>query len=156
MRIASAIVSNAALAQIFTCLIANRALARSERIATAQLDRTLERIAGYKVRTKGTRAVQEAREALDQRIDTTLERFSNPRTAADLIAVLAAAENSKIKITHLSLDPDGLALSGRAQTEAAAKSFADACRRQSLRVRMEAEPAGESGTNFMLTPGAGP
>lgn len=131
-----------------------RLVADREAVFADRLSDRLESLAGYPVRTRGARAVQEAREALDARLDPWVERMRKPGAAKTLAVVLDAARSSAVQITHLAVAPEGPTLSGRAATATAAREFEAALRSAGSAVRMEIDPnPGDDGrAAFLLTP----
>ena len=102
-------------------------LAEAKRAATASanaLQTALDDVAGYNVRTKGARAVEDAKRAAAARFDPELDLHRrNPIPSAIFQAMAHCADNG-ITIKRLVLSSDGATASGSAPMPAAADELA--------------------------------
>jgi Tfp pilus assembly protein PilN len=143
-----------ALLLLAASVVARRIVASQERLAVTALSQRLDAVAGYAVRTRGVRAVQEARDALSERLDPWVERLRVPGGSERLQRVLAAAKQAAVQVTHLSLAADGVTLSGRTASTASVAAFAAALGAAGLPVRVESDPtpAADGNVAFLVTP----
>jgi len=125
-----------------------------EKHLSSELALRFDQLAGYHVTTRGTGAVQEVRVALEERLDPLVKQIQFPSTSAALATVLTAAGQEGIEIGHLALEQQRPTLSGRAPSQAAARSFVQTLQQAGLAVRMELEAAAGKGDacNFLITP----
>lgn len=141
-----------------TSLCLRSALVRREERQRALLEERIETVAGYRVATRGPRAVEEACAALEERLDPVVERFRAPGAPQALRQILAAAAALDVRLTHLELAGRSVTLSGRASAPAPADAFEDRLRTAGLRVRLqrEAVPVDANEVRFFMTPEALP
>ncbi len=131
--------------------------AQREKQLSEALALQFDQLAGYQVTTRGARAVQEVREALEERLDPWVKQLQFPTTSATLETVLEAADREGIEIGHLAIEQQQPTLSGRAPSQAAARNFGRVLQEAGLALRMELDQTSGDGEacNFLITPEVG-
>ncbi|MGI5870348.1 MAG: hypothetical protein ACOX9C_13020 [Kiritimatiellia bacterium] len=115
LRLAVALSSCAAILFILAGMIF--AQAKSEAHTAEQaFNYTVNSLAGYKVKTRGERAVQDARTGLAAQLDTAILDYREPATSSRLACLAERAAQTGVTLHHLALDARSLTASGSAPT----------------------------------------
>lgn len=95
--------------------------------ATHQLEsrvrNTIDYLAGYHVKVRGERAIQEAREGLQSQLDPTWVEFQENSVLKKLASLNASLQKQAIQLHHFTLDSNSLSASGIAPSTAALEAW---------------------------------
>lgn len=154
VRLAAALSVCAAILLTLAGMVAARARTEA-RNAERAFDRAVDALAGYDVKTKSERAIQDARDGLSGQLDTTVFDYRNRAVSSRLAHVADRAIQADVTLHHLDLDARALTASGTATTTDKAEAFIRLLNTAGFRVVMAETPkAASDGTVqfFLHTP----
>lgn len=99
---------------------------KAEEQSKVVLQNRLQEIAGFSIKSKGQRALQDARSAMPLRLDDAILSSIENRIPQWLSATTTICLQHNIKLQHLSITVDGLTASGVASSANAAHEFVSA------------------------------
>ncbi len=111
------------VAIILASVAAATATQHAEETSKAQLQSRLNEIAGFPIKTKGQRALQDARNAMPLHLDEAILHHTHNRIPSSLTTIKQLCTQQGIKLHHVSLDPNGLTASGVAKSADSAQQF---------------------------------
>lgn len=123
LKVALAIASIAVLATSIAVMSITKS---AEEHSKAVLQNRLTEIAGFPIKSKGLRALQDARSAMPLRLDEAILHSIENRIPEWLSATTTICLQQNIKLQHLSITTEGLTASGVATSANAAHAFVTA------------------------------
>ena len=94
-----------------------------ESVAKAALESTLNEVAGYPIKTKGERAVQDARAGMAVTIDKEVVNYLSASVSSKLPVLAQLCSQQGIKLHFVAIDAGSLTASGSAASKAAVETF---------------------------------
>ncbi len=127
---------------------------KAEAHSKAVLKNRLNAVAGFQVKSKGQRALQDARSAMPLRLDEAILHSIENRIPRWLSATTTICLQQNIKLQHLSIRADGLTASGVAASANAAHEFIATLASAGINATLTEPPkATEDGTfSFFIIP----
>ncbi len=121
-RLAAVLAVSAAILFPLAGLVLARAQ-RQARAAETAFERAVDELAGYDVKTRGERAVQDARAGLAAQLDPAVVAYRDHAVVSRLNRLAALAAQSGTTLHHLALDARSLTASGTAASAEKADAF---------------------------------
>lgn len=114
----------------------------------------LDTLAGYPIRSRGERALQDVRAALPMNMDAAVLQHHANTLPRQLATLADLCNRHHITLRHLSLTADGLTASGDARTESAVAAWVRDLQAAGLPSTLTepAKPVGTTGFTFFILP----
>ena len=114
----------------------------------------LDEVAGYPIKTKGERAVRDARDAMAATFNEKVMAFTAAEVSSSVKVIPALCRKTGVKLHHISLSTEGLTASGSAASEDEADGFVMALKESGFTATMpERATIREDGTaSFFIYP----
>jgi len=127
---------------------------QAEKTSKTFLQSRLNEIAGYPIRTKGERALQDARNAMPLHLDEAILQHNQNCIPAGLATTTQLCKQQGIKLQHLSMDANSLTASGVATSADSARQFVNALAAAGMNATLtEAPHAAKDGSfTFFVIP----
>ena len=108
--------------------------------AKAMLERTLNEVAGYPIKTKGERAIQDARAGMAVTIDREVANYLSAAVSAKLPVLAQLCTQHGIKLHYLAIEAGNLTASGSAASKAAVDAFVKSLNGAGINTAISEEP----------------